>query len=154
MRALLLMPPLLALLVLPAVAAPDGASVALFPSIRDLQAKGMTVLSDEDVLREFPGSTFDVYLEGRGFVLTEIFVPNGQRRIEPAPGTPVKARVAPWRVEDGRLCAPATGSPSECGAPIGRIGETFYRLSAGRVLQEMRRRPATPPREAVDETNP
>ena len=35
MRALLLMPPLLALLVLPAVAAPDGASVALFPSIRE-----------------------------------------------------------------------------------------------------------------------
>lgn len=110
----------------------------------------MTVLSDEDVLREFPGSTFEVYTEGRGFVLIEHFATNGHRRIVPAPGSPVRAGVGEWRVENGRLCVPASGSPMECGAPVGRIGETFYRLGGGRVLQELRRRPSER-REEVDE---
>lgn len=143
MRYRLLRTAVLVLLAHPgnADAASDG-----FGSISDLRAKGMTVLSDEDVLRELPGSTFEVAVKGRGVVLVEHFAPNGQRRIVPVPGSPVRARIGGWRVEGGRLCAPATGSPVECGAPIGRMGETFYRLSADRVLQVMRRIPIEVPR--------
>ncbi|MFC6047214.1 hypothetical protein ACFPYM_05135, partial [Methylobacterium hispanicum] len=130
MRDRLLCATLLALCMHPgnAGAASDG-----FGSIPDLRAKGMKVLSDAEVLREFPGSTFEVAVEDRGVVLVEHFALNGQRRIAPVPGSPVRARMEGWRVEGGRLCAPATGSPVECGAPIGRMGETFYRLSADRV---------------------
>lgn len=109
------------------------------PSIPDLLSRGMQLLSDEDVLREFPGSTFEVSVPGVGPAYMESFGRNGLHRIVAADKGRIPDGLRQWWVRDGRLCLAVPDGEPECGRAVGRIGESFYRLGAGRVIAEMRR---------------
>lgn len=116
-----------------------AAGPANMPSIPDLMARGMQVLSDEDVLREFPGSTFEVSVPGVGPAYVEAFGRNGLRHLVSTDKARIPDALRQWWVLDGKLCIAVPDGEPECGRAVGRIGESFYRLGAGRVIAEMRR---------------
>lgn len=121
-----------------------AAGPANTPSIPELLSRGMQVLSDEDVLREFPGSTFEVSVPGHGPAYVEAFGRNGLRRIVSADKTRIPDGLRQWWVRDGQLCLAVPNGEAECGRAVGRVGESFYRLGAGRVIAEMRRIDVSP----------
>ncbi len=121
-----------------------AAGPANTPSIPELMSRGMQILSDEDVLREFPGSTFEVLVLGVGPAYVEAFGRNGLRRIVSTDKARIPDGLRQWWVRDGRLCLAVPDGEPECGRAVGRIGESFYRLGAGRVIAEMRRIEVSP----------
>jgi hypothetical protein len=116
-----------------------AAAPADLPSIPDLLAQGLRYLSDEDVLREFPGSTFEVSLPGRGPVYVETFGRNGLRRLHSSEKRRTPDVTRQWWVEGGKLCLAVPDGAAECGRSIGRVGEDFYRLDENRVIARLRR---------------
>lgn len=129
----------LRLLVAATATALVAAGPAGLPSIADLLSRGMQVLSDEDVLREFPGSTFEVSVPGVGPAYVESYGRNGLRRIVSSDKARIPDGLRQWWVRDGKLCLAVPDGDAECGRAVGRLGESFYRLGAGRVIAEMRR---------------
>ncbi|MGU3404821.1 hypothetical protein [Methylobacterium brachiatum] len=116
-----------------------AAGPADLPSVPDLVSQGMRFLSDEDVLREFPGSTFEVSLPGLGTVYVETFGRNGLRRLRSTDAKRMPDVTRQWWVEEGRLCLAVPNGTAECGRAVVRVGEDFYRLDDNRVIARLRR---------------
>ncbi|WP_408903378.1 hypothetical protein [Methylobacterium radiotolerans] len=116
-----------------------AAGPADLPSVPDLLSRGMRLLSDEDVLREFPGSTFEVSLPGLGTAYVETFGRNGLRRLRSSDAKRIPDVTRQWWVEEGKLCLAVPNGTAECGRAVGQLGEDFYRLGDNRVIARLRR---------------